>query len=161
MLNANMKLYQNPVRARGMDNLEDKFNKWEQLDTELGAGGGAFAVPDITKSIALALLVPIEIEQKFISAPEGSLKTYDQQITYVRQRIMDNKARSMSAKTLEQANTINEVGVEQPKSIEEQGDVDYCDQNLISALSHMTKDQIIMYMKGQGQGQVHFMERQW
>ena len=39
MLNAKMKLYQNPVRARGMDDLEDKFNKWEQLDRELGAGG--------------------------------------------------------------------------------------------------------------------------
>ena len=32
MLNAKMKLYQNPVRARNMDDLEDKFNKWEQLD---------------------------------------------------------------------------------------------------------------------------------
>ena len=79
---------------------------------------GAFSAPDITKSIALALLVPIEIEQQFVSAPEGSLKTYDQQITHVRQRIMDNKARSMSAKTLKQSNTINEVGGEQPKSIE-------------------------------------------
>ena len=69
---------------------------------------------------------------------------------YVRQRIMDNKARSMSAKTLKQANTINEVGGEQPKSIDEQGDVDYCGQNLINALSHMPKDQIIMYMKGKG-----------
>ncbi len=37
---------------------------------------------------------------------------------------MDDKARSMSAKTLEQANTINEVGTEQPKAIEEQGDVE-------------------------------------
>ena len=93
-----MKLYQNPVRARGMGDLEEKFNNWEQLDRELGAGGGAFAVPDITKSIALTLLVPSEIEQQFISAPEGSLKTYDQQITYVRQRVMDNKARAMSNK---------------------------------------------------------------
>ena len=39
MLNAKMKLYQNPVRTRGMEDLEDKFNKWEQLDRELGAGG--------------------------------------------------------------------------------------------------------------------------
>ena len=39
MLNAKMKLYQNLVRTRGMDDLEDKFNKWEQLDRELGAGG--------------------------------------------------------------------------------------------------------------------------
>ena len=36
---AKMKLYQNPTRAKGMDELEDKFNKWEQLDRELGAGG--------------------------------------------------------------------------------------------------------------------------
>ncbi len=129
ILCAKMKLYQNPVRARGMDDLEEKFNNWEQLDRELGAGGGAFAVPDITKSIALTLLVPNEIEQQFISAPEGSLKTYDQQITYVRQRVMDNKARAMSNKTLKQANTINEVGGEQPKSIDEQGDVDYSDIN--------------------------------
>ena len=135
-----------------MDDLEDKFNNWEQLDRELGAGGGAFTVPDITKSIALTLLVPVEIEQQFISAPEGSLKTYDQQITYVRQRVMDNKARAMSNKTLKQANTINEVGGEQPKSIDEQGDVDYSDQNLINALNHMSKDQLIMYVRGKGKG---------
>ena len=159
MLNAKLKLYQNPVRARGMDYIEDKFNNWEQHDRELGAGGGAFAVPDITKSIALALLVPVEIEQQFISAPEGSLKTYDQQSTYVRQHIMDNKARNMSAKTLKQANTINEVGGEQTKSIGEQGDVDYCDQNLINALSHMSKDQIIMYMKGKGKGKHNSWKR--
>ena len=54
-MNAKMKLYQNPVRARGMDDLEDKFNKWEQLGRELGAGGSEFAVPEITRSIALAL----------------------------------------------------------------------------------------------------------
>ena len=62
MLNAKMKLYQNPVRTRNMEDLEDKFSKWEQLDRELGAGGSDFAVPEITKSIALALLVPHEIE---------------------------------------------------------------------------------------------------
>ena len=153
MLKAKMKLYQNPVCTRGMDDLEDKFNKWEQLDRELGAGGSEFAVPEITKSIALALLVPLEIEQQLISAPEGSLKTYQQQIAYVRQRITDDKARNMSAKTLEQANTINEVGTEQPKAVEEQGDVEYCDENLINALSHMTKkDQIIMYVRGKGKG---------
>ena len=117
MLNARMKLYQNPVRARGMHELEEKFNAWEQLDRDLGAGGSDFAVPDITKSIALALLVPLEIEQQFISAPEGSLKTYDQQITYVRQRITDNKARSMSAKTLKQANTLKEVGGNNPHTL--------------------------------------------
>ena len=152
MLNAKMKLYQNPVRTRGMEDLEDKFNKWEQLDRELGAGGSEFAVPEITNSIALALLVPLEIEQQFISAPEGSLKTYQQQVAYVRQRITDDKARNMSAKTLKQANTINEVGGEQPKSIEEQGDGEYCDESLINALSHMTKDQIIMYVRGKGKG---------
>ena len=58
----------------------------------------------------------------------------------------------MSAETLNQANTINEVGGEQPKSIDEQGDVYYCDQNLINALSHMTKDQTIMYVRGKGKG---------
>ena len=121
-----------------MDELEDKFDKWEQLDRELGAGGSAFAVPEITKSIALHLLVPLEIEHQFISAPEGSLNTYQQQVAYVRQRITDDKARNMSAKTLNQADTINEVGTEQPKAIEEQGDVEYCDENLINALSHMT-----------------------
>jgi hypothetical protein len=135
-----------------MEDLEDKFNKWEQLDRELGAGGSEFAVPDITKAIALALLVPHEIEQQFISAPEGSLKTYQQQIAYVRQRINDDKARTMSAKTLKQANGINELGMEQPKGADEQGDVDYNDENLINALSHMTKDQIIMYVRGKGKG---------
>ena len=79
MLNANMKLYQDPTRAKGMDELEDKFNKWEQLDRELGAGGSEFTVPEITKHMSLALLVPHEIEQQFVSAPEGSLKTYQQQ----------------------------------------------------------------------------------
>ena len=102
--------------------------------------------------MALALLVPHEIEQQFISALEGSLKTYQQQIAYVRQRITDDKARTMSAKTLKAANTINEVGMEQPKAIEEQDDVEYCDGNLINALSHMTKDQIIMYVRGKGKG---------
>jgi len=58
----------------------------------------------------------------------------------------------MSAKTLKQANTINEVGTEQPKSVDEQGNVEYCDQKLINALSHMTKDKIVMYMKGKGKG---------
>ena len=58
----------------------------------------------------------------------------------------------MSAKTLNQANIINEVGTEQPEAIEEQGDVEYCDENLINALSHMTKDQIIMYVRGKGKG---------
>ena len=152
MLSAKMKLYQNPVRTRNMEDLEDKFNKWEQLDRELGAGGSEFAVPDITKAIALALLVPHEIEQQFISAPEGSLKTYQQQIAYVRQRITDDKARNMSAKTLKQANNINEIGTEQPYIIEEQGDAEYCDEHLINALSHMTKDQIIMYVRGKGKG---------
>ena len=32
MLNAKMKLYQNPVRTRNMEDLKDKFSKWEQLD---------------------------------------------------------------------------------------------------------------------------------
>ena len=150
MLNAKMKLYQNPARAKGMDELEDKFNKWEQLDRELGAGGSEFTVPEITESISLALLVPHEIEQQFISAPEGSLKTYQQQIAYVRQRITDDKARNMSAKTLKQASTINEVGTEQPKSVEEQGDFDYHDENLINALSHLTKEQFMMYVIGKG-----------
>ncbi len=58
----------------------------------------------------------------------------------------------MSAKTLKQANNINEVGTEQPKSIEEQGGVEYCDESPINALSHMTKDQIIMYVRGKGKG---------
>ena len=58
----------------------------------------------------------------------------------------------MSAKTLKQANNINEIGMEQPKAVDEQGDVEYCDQTLINALNHMTKDQIIMYMKGKGKG---------
>ncbi len=39
----------------------------------------------------------------------------------------------MSAKTLKQANSIKEIGTEQPRSIEEQGDVEYCDENLINA----------------------------
>ena len=63
---------------------------------------------------------------------------------------MDNKARALISKTLNQANTINEVGGGQPKSIDEQGDVDYCDHNLTNALNHMPKGQIIMYMKGKG-----------
>ena len=156
MLNAKMKLYQNPVRTRGMEDLEDKFNKWEQLDRELGAGGADFTVPEITKSIALHLLVPDEIEQQFISAPEGSLKTYQQQIAYVRQRITDHKARNMSAKTIKPANTINEVGAEQPGAIEEQGN-DTCNENLINAISHLyqhqyTKDEILMYVRGKSKG---------
>ncbi len=95
-------------------------------------------MPEITKSIALALLVPFEIEQQFISAPEGSLKTYQQQITYVRQRITDDKARNMSANTLKQANNIHEVGTELPTASEKQEDVDYCDEKLSNALSHIT-----------------------
>ena len=71
ILCAKMKLYQNPVRARGMDDLEQKFNNWEQLDRELGAGGGAFAVPDITKSIALTLLVPNENRAQIHLSPRG------------------------------------------------------------------------------------------
>ena len=133
MLSAKMKLYQNPVRTRNMEDLEDKFNKWEQLDRELGAGGSDFAVPEITKSIALALLVPHEIEHQFISAPEGSLKTYQQQIAYVRQRITDGKARNMSAKTLKQASNINEVGNGQPTAVDQQGDVEQGDADLIYA----------------------------
>ena len=135
-----------------MDDLEDKFNKWEQLGRELGSGGSEFTVPDIAKSIALALLVPHEVEQQFIAAPEGSLKTYQQQIAYVRQRITDDKAHSMSAETLKQGNTVNEVGNEQPRAVEEQGDIEYHDENLINALSHLAKEQFMMYVKGKGKG---------
>ena len=39
MLNAKMQLYQNPARARTIDELESRFNDWEQLERELGAGG--------------------------------------------------------------------------------------------------------------------------
>ena len=115
MLSAKMKLYQNPVHTRNMEDLEDKFNKWEQLDRELGAGGSDFAVPEITKSIALALLVPHEIEQQFISAPEGSLKTYQQHIAYVRQRITDDKARNMSAKTSNRPATSTKLALNSPR----------------------------------------------
>ena len=45
MLNAKMQLYQHPVRARTIDELESRFNEWEQLEVELGAGGQDFAVP--------------------------------------------------------------------------------------------------------------------
>ena len=45
---------------------------------------------------------------------------------------------------MKQANTINEVGAEQPRAVDEQGDIEYIDENLINALSHMTKEQIIM-----------------
>ena len=82
----------------------------------------------------------------------GSLKTYQQQIANVRQRITDDKARNMSAKTLKQASNINEVGTEQPRAVDEQGDTEPVDENLIYAFSHMTKDHIIMYMKGKGKG---------
>ena len=58
----------------------------------------------------------------------------------------------MSAKTLNQATTINEVGTEQPKAVEEQGDLDYHDENLINALSHLTKEEVMMYVKGKGKG---------
>ena len=58
----------------------------------------------------------------------------------------------MSAKTLKQASTVNEVGTEQPKAVDEQGDIEYNDENLINALSHMTKEQIIMYARGKGKG---------
>ena len=58
----------------------------------------------------------------------------------------------MSAKTPKQANSVNEVGTEQPEPVDEQGDVEYSDENLVNALSHMTKDQILMYMKGKGKG---------
>ena len=78
MLDAKMKLYPNPVRATGMSDLEDKFNSWEQLGRELGAGGELFHVPDITKNIALAQLVPKDIENQFIVAPDGSLQTLNQ-----------------------------------------------------------------------------------
>ena len=58
----------------------------------------------------------------------------------------------MSAKTLTQASNLNEVGTEQPRAVDEQGDTEPVDENLIYAFSHMTKDQIIMYMKGKGKG---------
>ena len=65
---------------------------------------------------------------------------------------MDDKARIMSAQPLKRANRINDIDAEQPKAVDEQGDVEYCDQNLINTLNHMTRDQIIMYMKGKGKG---------
>ena len=93
-----------------------------------------------------------------ISAPEGSLKTYQQQIAYVRQRITDDKARNMSAKTLKQASNINEVGNGQPTAVDQQGDVEQGDANLIYALrlqaQGYTEDQVIMYMKGYTEDQV-------
>ena len=101
--------------------------------------------------LSLYIFVPHEVKQQFIAAPEGSLKTYQQQIAYVRQRITDDKARSMSAKTLNQANNINEVGTGQPKAVDEQGDIGY-DENIIYAFNHMTKEQIIAYVKGKGKG---------
>ncbi len=36
MLGAKMKLYQSPARASNMDELEAKFNEWEQLGRDLG-----------------------------------------------------------------------------------------------------------------------------
>ena len=95
-----MKLYQNPVRATGMSDLEDKFNTWEQFGRELGAGGELFHVPDITKNIALTQLVPKDIENQFIVAPNGSLQTLSQRVVYIRQRIATHKADSMSATVL-------------------------------------------------------------
>ena len=58
MLDAKMKLNQSPTRANNMDELEVKFNEWEQIGRDLGTGGSAFAVPEITKGIALSQLVP-------------------------------------------------------------------------------------------------------
>jgi len=65
----------------------------------------------------------------------------------------------MSAKTLKQAGTINEVGTGQPKSVDEQGDFDYHDENLINALSHLTKEQLMMYGKGKGIGKDNSWKR--
>ena len=42
--------------------------------------------------------------------------------------------------------------MEQPKATDEQGDIEYGDENLIAALSHLTKDQLLMYVRGKGKG---------
>ena len=84
MLDAKMKLYQSPARATNMDDLEAKFNEWEQLARDLETGGGRFDVPDVTKNIALEQLVPKDIENQFRVAPDGSLQTRNQRVVYVR-----------------------------------------------------------------------------
>ena len=73
-------------------------------------------------------------------------------MAYVRQRITDDKARNMSANTLKNAKNLNEIYLEQPKAVDEQGDIEYGDDNLINALSHLTKDQLLMYVRGKGKG---------
>ena len=93
------------------------------------------------------------MEQQFNIAPEGSLKTYAQKVKYVRQRIADNKARSLSAKTLKQANSVNEVTTEQPTPVEDKKNVDT--DPIINVMEHF-----LMYMKGKRQRQVQIVERQ-
>ena len=76
---------------------------------------------------------------------KGSLDTYAQNTKYVRQRITDNKARSLSPKTHKQASPINEVTTEQPEPVEEKKDAG------ADSFQH-TFENFIMYMKGKGKG---------
>ena len=84
------------------------------------------------------------MEHQFKIAPEGSLNTYAQKIKYVRQRIADHQASSLSAKTLKH-NPLNEVTTEQPAPVEEKKDAGT--DSFQNTMGHF-----IMYMKGKGKG---------
>ena len=116
VLDAKMKLYQNPVRAAGMSDIEEQFNNWGQLSRELDAGGESFHVSDITKSIALEQLVPRGIENQFMVAPDGSLQTLNHRAAYIRHRITKYKADTMSAKVLKHTPPLHQLAPgEEPK----------------------------------------------
>jgi len=168
MLDAKMKLDQNPVRATGMSDLEEKFNNWEQLSRDLDAGGESFHVSDITKNIALEQLAPKEIEHQFMVASDGSLQTLSQRANYIRHRITNHKADIMSAKVLKHTPPIHQLAPgEEPKlwdpasvkatptpdlvmSLNTMNEGEYWDEAIVNA---MTTNDLVWYMnKGKGKG---------
>ena len=109
---------------------------------EIGTRGNAFDVPEITKGIALSQLVPNEVEHQFVLAPD-QFETFNQNIKYVRQRIAEHKARSMSARALKYAHPVHGVPPEdQPVPVGE--------SNSAGGESWDMFNNFIMCMKGLG-----------
>ncbi len=79
MLDAKMKLYPSPARASNIDDLDVNLDEWEQIGRDPGIGCSSFAVPEITKGIALSQLVPTHVEHQLVLAPD-KLKTFSQKI---------------------------------------------------------------------------------
>jgi hypothetical protein len=155
VLDAKMKLYQNPQRATNMDDLENKLNDWEQLARDIAAGGGLYEVADITKKNALDQLVTPEIENKFIEAVahDGSLQTLSQRIAYTRQRITAYKAKCMSAKVLKHAPPVHQITPDDQWNFDGEPQYDGGEPLDAAAVLLMPMNDIIMYTnKGKGKG---------